>query len=257
MSKKNKPPKSLTVSLKKTGGRNSAGRVTTRHRGGGSRRLYRKVNFGQEKMDVKGKVERIEYDPNRSAHLALLSYQDGGKGYILAPEGLKEGDEVITSQNAPLKPGNRIPLKNIPVGTPVYNISLYPDGPGKMVRAAGTSATILAHEGGYAQIRMPSREIRKINQDCFASIGELSNPEHRYKDLKKAGTARRKGRRPVVRGSAMNPVDHPHGGGEGRAPIGMPHPKTPTGKIARGVKTRRRKNTDKYIIKKRSKKKRK
>ncbi len=233
------------------------GRTTVRARGGGARKIWRKVNYGQEMMDVKGKVKRIDYDPNRSAYLALLEYEDDSLGYIIAPQEIKEGDEVIVSEKAPLKPGNRMRLKNIPVGTQVHNISFQPNGEGKMVRSAGSSATVLAQEGKYTHLKMPSREVRKIGKECFASIGEVSNPEHRYKDDKKAGTTRRKGRRPKVRGKAKNPVDHPHGGGEGGSTIGLKHPKTPTGKPALGVKTRKRKHTDKYIVKRRTKRRKK
>lgn len=217
--------------------------------------MYRVVNFGQEPFNEEGEVVNIEYDPNRSAHIALIKYEGSGFRYILAPQGIKEGDTIIISEEAEIKPGNRMRLKNIPVGTMVHNVALHPDGEGKMVRSAGAGALVLAHEGNMTHLRMPSREVRKVVTDCFATVGELSNPEHRYRDLKKAGTSRRKGRRPAVRGSAMAAVDHPHGGGEGNQPIGMPSPKTPWGKKAIGVRTRRRKNTDRYIIKKRKKKK--
>ena len=255
--KNSRPPRSLTVSLKKSGGRNNDGKMTVRTRGGGKRKLYRKVNFGQEKMGVKGVVKRIDYDPNRTAYLALVEYEDEELGYILAPQGVEVGDEVITDEDVKVKPGNRMPLKNIPVGTEVHNISFNQNGEGKMVRAAGASATVLAQEGKYTHLRMPSKEVRKVNREGFATIGELSNPEHRYKDKGKAGVNRNKGRRPVVRGKAKNAVDHPHGGGEGGSTIGLKHPKTPTGKPAKGVKTRKRKHTDKYIIKRRKKKKKK
>jgi len=250
-------PKKLLTPIKKTGGRSSSGRISVRHKGGGAKRLYRVVSFGQFFLRVPGKVLRIDYDPNRSAHIALISYQNDKKGYILAPKGLKEGDEVLVDDSAEEKPGNRMRLKNISVGRMVHNISLHPDGEGKMARSAGSSALVLAHEGKYTHLRMPSREVRKVHKECFASVGEISNQEHRYKKVGKAGTARKMGRRPTVRGSAMNPVDHPHGGGEGKAPIGMPAPKTPWGKIARGVKTRRRKHTDRYIVRRATKKKKK
>ncbi len=255
--KNSKPPKSLTVSLKKTGGRNNMGKMTVRTRGGGKRKLWRKVNFGQEKMGIRGEVKRIDYDPNRTAYLALIEYEDEEPGYILAAQGLKPGDSVLTDDRTPLGPGNRMKLKNIPIGTQVHNIALNPNGEGKMVRAAGASAVVLAQEGNYTHLKMPSKEIRKVNRECFASIGELSNPEHQYEDKRKAGTNRRKGRRPKVRGKAKNAVDHPHGGGEGGSTIGLKHPKTPTGKPAKGVKTRKRTHTDKYIIKRRGDKKKK
>ncbi len=250
-----KRQKNLVSPLKKKAGRSNQGKITVRHRGGGAKRLYRHVDFGQSVRGVKGKVTRIEYDPNRTADIALVEYENGEKRYLLAPQELKEGDEVITDEKTPIKKGNRLRLKNIPVGTPVYNIALHPDGKGKIVRSAGSSATVLAHEGKVTHLRMPSREVRKVVNQCYASVGEVSRPEHRFRNIKKAGTARKMGRRPVVRGSAMSAVDHPHGGGEGRAPIGMPAPKTPWGKIARGVRTRKRKHTDRYIVKRASKKK--
>ncbi len=251
---KEKPEKNLLVSLKKSTGRGSSGRITVRHRGGGVKRKYRLVDFKRDKIDVPAKVVRFEYDPYRTAFIALVEYSDGEKRYILAPQKIQEGDQIVASLKGEIKPGNRMKLKNIPIGTLIYNVQFEPGRRGGFVRSAGSSAKVLAHEGKYAHLEMPSKEIRKIHKDCFASIGAVSNPEHRYKKIKKAGVVRRKGRRPVVRGSAMNPVDHPHGGGEGRAPIGLKHPKTPWGKIARGVKTRRRKNTNKLIIKRRRKK---
>ncbi len=251
MAKRNKK---LIFSLKRNAGRGNTGRITVRHKGGGVKRLYRKVSFGQEFLNVKGEVIDIEYDPNRSADIALVQYESGDKGYILAPQKIKKGDEIICKETAEIKPGNRMQIKNIPVGTAVYNISLHPDAKGKMVRSAGASAIVLAHEEKSTHLRMPSREIRKVASNCFATVGEISRPEHRYKKIGKAGTSRKMGRRPTVRGSAMSPVAHPHGGGEGRAPIGMPAPKTPWGKIARGVRTRKRKHTDNNIIKRRSKK---
>lgn len=253
--KNSRPPKSLSVSLKNRGGRNNVGRTTVRARGGGSKKIWRKVNFGQEQMNVKGKVQRIDYDPNRTTYLALIKYENGAMGYILAPQNIQPDDEIIIAEKAPKKPGNRMLLQNIPVGTQVHNISLQPGAQGKMVRAAGASATVLAQEGKYTHLRMPSREVRKINNNCFASIGELSNPEHQYKNIGKAGRNRNKGIRPKVRGKAKNPVDHPHGGGEGGSTIGLKHPKTPSGKPALGVKTRKRKDTDRYIIRRRRKKK--
>ena len=252
---KKKPEKSLLVSLKKKGGRGSQGRITVRHRGGGAKRFYRLVDFGQAKIDIPAKVIALEYDPCRSAFIALLQYQDGKKRYVLAPQELKVGDEIIISEKAELKPGNRMRLRNIPVGTLVYNVELEKNRGGVIIRGAGTAAKVLAHEGKYAHLVLPSSEIRKVPIDCFASIGAVSNPEHRYANLGKAGISRHKGRRPHVRGSAMNPCDHAHGGGEGRTGIGMKRPKTPWGKPALGVKTRKKKWTDKLIIKRRKKKK--
>lgn len=254
---KKRPEKNLIKILKKNSGRNAQGRITVRHRGGGFRKYYRIINFGQEKINIPGRVIAIEYDPNRTAFIALVEYQDKKRGYILCPQGLKDGDEILAAEKAPIKIGNRMKLKNIPVGTEIHNISLQPSGKGKIVRSAGTWATVLAHEGNYSNVLMPSKEVRKIHSECFASIGSLSHPEHRFIRIPKAGISRLKGRRPTVRGSAMNPVDHPHGGGEGRTGIGLKHPKTPWGKIALGVKTRRRKTTDQYIIQRRPKKKRK
>jgi len=251
---KKKPERSLLKPLKKKGGRASSGRITVRHRGGGQKRFYRQIEFGQEKLDLSAKVESLSYDPNRTAFLALLVYQDGQKKYILAPQGLKVGDEIIFSEKAPLKPGNRQRLKNIPVGTFVYNIELQPSKGGKIVRGAGTSAQVMAQKAEYTDLKMPSTEIRKTSNECFASIGEVSNPEHRFRKLGKAGTTRHQGRRPRVRGSAMVPADHPHGGGEGKAPIGLKAPKTPWGKLALGKRTRRKKWTDKLIIQRRKKK---
>ncbi len=253
---KEKPEKKLTLSLKKNSGRGNLGRITVRHQGGGVKRRYRIIDFKRNKKDVFAKILRFEYDPYRTAYIALVEYPDGEKKYILAPQKTEEGDSIITSDKAEIKNGNRMKIKNIPVGTSVYNVQYEPERSGGFVRSAGSSAKVLAHEGKYVHIEMPSKEIRKIHKECFASIGAVSNPEHRYKKIKKAGTSRRKGRRPVVRGSAMNPVDHPHGGGEGKAPIGLKHPKTPWGKIARGVKTRKRKNTNKLIVKRRKKKRR-
>ncbi len=251
---KKEPEKSLLVAIKKKAGRASSGRISVRHRGGGVKRLYRIVDFGQEKKDKKGKVVALEYDPNRTAFLALIEYTDGNRRYILAPEELKIGDEIICSDKAEIKIGNRMRLKNIPVGTQVYNIELEPEKGGKTVRAAGTSAKVLAHEGGYTNLKMPSGEIRKIPSECFASIGQVSNRRKRFERLGKAGRKRLKGWRPTVRGTVMNPNDHPHGGGSGKSPIGMKHPKTPWGKPALGVKTRKKKWTDKLIIKRRKKK---
>lgn len=254
---KKKPEKSLLVSLNKTGGRNSTGKITVRHRGGGSRKLYRMVDFGQQKKGVSGEVVAIEYDPNRNANIILMQYESGEKGYLLAPHGIQEGDRILCDETAPVSMGNRMKLKNIPQGTQIYNIELERDRGGIVVRGAGTSAKLLAIEEKYATVELPSSEVRKISEECYASVGTISNPEHRYKKIGKAGRSRLMGRRPQVRGSAMNPVDHPHGGGEGRSPIGLKHPKTPWGKPALGVKTRKKKWTDKLILRRRKKKKRK
>ncbi|MCD6402451.1 50S ribosomal protein L2 [bacterium] len=251
---KKEPEKSLLVPLKKKAGRSSSGRITVRHRGGGVKRLYRILDFGEEKMNIPAKVVALEYDPNRTAYIMLLEYGPSQKCYRIAPHGIKVGDEVICAEKAPIKIGNRMKLKNIPVGTQVYNIELQPGKGGQMVRGAGTAATILAKEGKYCHLEMPSGEVRKVLLECFATIGQVSHPEKRFEKIKKAGSRRRKGWRPTVRGTVMNPRDHPHGGGEGKAPIGLPHPKTPWGKPALGVKTRKRKWTDKYIIKRRKKK---
>lgn len=247
---KKEPEKKLTIYIKKKAGRGAGGKITVRHRAGGAKRLYRLIDFGQEKINQKGRVLALEYDPNRTAYIALVQYENGKKGYILAPEGLKVGDEIITAPEAPILPGNRMKLKNIPVGTFVYNIELVPNKGGKLVRSAGTFAQVLAQEENYTHLKMPSSEIRKVSNECFASVGQVSNPSWRYQKARKAGSKRLKGKRPVVRGSVMNPCDHPHGGGEGKAPIGLKHPKTPWGKPAFGVKTRKKKKwTNKFIIK--------
>jgi len=251
---KKKPEKSLLLKLQQKAGRAHTGRITVRHQGGGEKKLYRLVDFGQEKIDIKARVASLEYDPYRSAFIILLEYEDGDKRYRLAPHDLKVGDNVICQEKTDLKPGHRMKLKNIPVGTMVYNIEIIPGRGGKLVRGAGTAAKILAHEGKYAQIEMPSTEVRQIPQECFATVGTLSRPEYVYMKIGKAGRSRHQGRRPTVRGSAMIPADHPHGGGEGKAPIGLKHPKTPWGKPALGVKTRKRSWTDKYIIQRRRKK---
>lgn len=253
---KKKPEKRLLLTLKKRAGRSRSGRITIRHRGGGAKRRYRIIDWGQQKINIPAKVVALEYDPYRTGFIALLQYEDGEKRYILAPQDLKVGDEVLISEKAEVKPGNRMKLKNIPSGTMVYNIELQPGGGGKMVRSAGAGAKVLAHEGGFSHLKMPSTEIRKVRSECFATVGQVSKSWHRFIKHRKAGDIRHKRRRPQVRGSAMNPVDHPHGhgGGEGKTSIGLPHPKTPWGKIARGVKTRKRKSTQKYIIKRREKK---
>ena len=252
---KKKPEKSLLKVIKRTGGRNASGRITVRHRGGGVKRLYRIVDFRGKKLGQKAKVISLEYDPNRTAYIALLEYPDKSRSYIIAPHGLKIGDEVECAEKTSISLGNRLKLKNIPSGTFIYNIELSPGSGGKIARSAGNSCQVLAQEGKYTILRMPSGEERKVLSECFASIGVVSNPEHRFRKLGKAGRSRLKGRRPVVRGSAMNPCDHPHGGGEGRSPIGLRHPKTPSGKPALGVKTRKKKKwTNKLIIKRRKKK---
>lgn len=246
----------MVIKLKQRAGRNSSGKITVRHRGGGVKRLYRLVDFKQTRLDDPAKILRFEYDPYRTANIVLIEYQNGDISYILAPQGLKEGDTIVTSETAEIKTGNRTKIKNIPIGTMVYNIELKPGRGGQFIRSAGSGAKVTAQEKNYTTIEMPSKEIRKVYGECFASIGMISNPEHRYKKIKNAGVSRRLGRRPRVRGSAMNPVDHPHGGGEGRTGIGMPAPKTPWGKPARGVKTRKRKSTNYLIIERRRKKKR-
>ena len=254
---KKRPEKSLIRIKKKTAGR-SHGKITVRHRGGGVKRFIRLIDFKRKKYDIPARVEAIEYDPNRSAYIALIKYKDGEKSYILAPEGLKIGDSLISSKNKiEFKIGNRMPLKFIPPGFFVYNLELTPGRGGVIGRSAGVKIQLLTIEGKEALLKLPSGEIRKVPSDCQASIGSLSNPEHRYRILKKAGRARHMGWRPEVRGKAMNPPDHPHGGGEGHPPIGLVHPKTPWGKPALGVKTRKKRWSDKLIIKRRSKKKRK
>lgn len=245
---KKEPEKGLLLTLKKRAGRNRSGKITVRHRGGGVKRLYRKIEFGQRRLATKAKVQAIEYDPYRTAFLALIEYPDKQRKYILAPQDLKIGDEVIFSEKVPLSPGNRMKLKNIPIGTLVHNIELSPGRGGRLVRSAGTGAKMMGLEGKYAHLKMPSGETRKVLAEGFASLGIVSNAEHRYEKIGKAGRARRRGKRPQVRGAAMAPVSHPHGGGEGRAPIGLKKPKTPWGKPALGVRTRKRKGTDKFII---------
>lgn len=252
---KDEPEKSLAVPLKKHAGRNFQGRITVRHRGGGHKRLYRIIDFKRrDKERIPAKVISIEYDPNRTARIALLQYADGEKRYILAPLGLQVGDVVMSGPQAEIKVGNALPLANIPVGTLVHNVELYPGHGGQLARAAGAAAQLLGKEEGYAILRLPSGEIRKVRLECYATIGQVGNLEHANIKLGKAGRKRWLGIRPTVRGSAMSPRDHPHGGGEGRAPIGLPYPKTPWGKHALGKKTRRNKATDKYIIQRRQKK---
>jgi len=246
------PEKSLLKYVRRDVGRGSSGRITVRHKGGGVKKMYRIIEFSQTKINAPAKVIALEYDPNRTAFIALIEYADKTKQYIIAPQDLKVGQEIIFSENASLNPGNRIKLKNIPVGTAVYNIELESGKGGKIVRSAGSSAQVLAHDGEYTNLKMPSTEIRMIKGECFASIGMVSNPENRFYRTGKAGINRHRGIRPTVRGSAMNPVDHPHGGGEGRQPIGLKHPKTPQGKPALGVKTRNvKKWSNKLIIQRR------
>ncbi|GBD09617.1 50S ribosomal protein L2 [Candidatus Thermoflexus japonica] len=253
---RDEPEKSLVVPLKKHAGRNFQGRITVRHRGGGHKRLYRIIDFKRrDKEGIPARVISIEYDPNRTARIALLQYADGEKRYILAPLGLQVGDVVMSGPQAEIRVGNAMPLANIPVGTLVHNVELYPGHGGQIARAAGAVAQLLGKEEGYAILRLPSGEIRKVRLECYATIGQVGNLEHANIRLGKAGRKRWLGIRPTVRGSAMSPRDHPHGGGEGRAPIGLPYPKTPWGKHALGKKTRRNKATDKYIIQRRQKKK--
>lgn len=246
---KKTPDKALVTSMKKQSGRNARGTITVRHRGGGSKRMYRQVDFKQKKYDVEAIVRAIEYDPNRSAFLALICYIDGVKSYIIAPSGLNVGEKIIFSEEAPLRVGNRTQLAHIPVGTEVHNVELFPGKGGQAIRSAGSAGQVLAVEDTYALIRMPSTEVRKVHKTCFASLGRVSNEAHMLENIGKAGRNRHKGKRPAVRGSAMNPVDHPHGGGEGRQPIGLKYPKTPWGKPALGKKTRKRKKqSNKFIV---------
>lgn len=249
------PEKSLLAPLKKKAGRNNQGKVTVRHRGGGHKRRYRIIDFKRDKYGVPAKVSTIEYDPNRTARIALLTYADGEKRYILAPDGLSVGDRVMSGPEAEIRLGNALPIYRIPLGTQVHNIELQPGKGGQLVRSAGTWAQLLAKEGDYAQLRLPSGEVRLINQNCLATIGQVGNSEHSNITLGKAGRKRWLGIRPSVRGSAMDPKSHPHGGGEGAAPIGMPGPKTPWGKPALGAKTRRNKRTNKYIVRDRRRRK--
>ncbi len=251
--KKAKPERSLTEVLKKNSGRNSYGRITVRHRGGGNRRKYRIIDFKRDKVDVEATVLRIEYDPNRSAYIALVEYTDGERRYILAPEELKAGDKILSSAKADIKPGNCLPISEIPVGTVIHNIELYPGKGAQLVRSAGAAAQLMAKEGKLAQVRLPSGETRYVRIDCCATIGQVGNIKHENVKIGKAGRKRHMGWRPTVRGSAMNPVDHPHGGGEGKAPVGRPGPVTPWGKPAMGYKTRKTKNrTEKFIVKHRN-----
>jgi large subunit ribosomal protein L2 len=248
---KKEPEKSLIVPLKKKGGRSNQGRISVRHRGGGAKRMLRLIDFKRDKIGIPGIVAAIEYDPNRSAHIALIQYSDDEKRYILAPLGLKVGDTVVSGPDAEAKPGNALPLNAIPSGTFIHNIELHRGRGGQIVRSAGAVAQLMAKEGSYVLVRLPSGELRRIHGECWATIGQIGNIDHSGVSLGKAGRSRWLGKRPVVRGSAMSPRDHPHGGGEGRAPIGLPGPKTPWGKPAFGVRTRRRKVSDGMIVKRR------
>ncbi len=252
---KTKPERSLTTSLKKHAGRNSYGRITVRHQGGGVRRKYRIIDFKRKKIDVPATVVAIEYDPNRSANIALIQYEDNEKAYILAPEGLKVNDKVMSGVNADIKPGNCLPISAIPVGTVIHCIELKPGKGAQMVRSAGNGAQLMAKEGKYAHVRLPSSEMRLVSVDCKATIGQVGNSEHENIKLGKAGRSRWLGKRPEVRGSVMNPNDHPHGGGEGKSPVGRPGPVTPWGKPALGYKTRNNKKaSSKFIVKRRNSK---
>jgi large subunit ribosomal protein L2 len=251
---KERPQKHLLKPLRSKAGRNFSGRITVRHQGSGVKKMYRVVDFGQEKFGLVGSVLALEYDPNRTAYLALVQYSDGSKRYVLAADGMKAGSEIICTDEAAIKIGNRVMLKNVPIGIEVCNVELEAGKGGKMVRSAGSTARVMANEGGFVQLQMPSKEIRRVPDKCFATIGKISHPEYRFENLRTAGAMRRKGVRPRVRGSAMNPPDHPHGGGEGRTGIGLRHAKTPWGKPAMGVRTRNRnKWTSKLIVKRRAK----
>ena len=252
---KKSPERSLLATLNKNAGRNSYGRITVRHRGGGNRRKYRIIDFKRNKDGMPATVIGIEYDPNRSANIALIQYEDGTKAYIIAPQGLTDGDVVISGEGADIKPGNALFIRDIPVGTLIHNIELYPGKGGQLVRSAGNSAQLMAKEGDYAQVRLPSGEVRMIRMECKATIGIVGNQQHENISIGKAGRKRHMGWRPTVRGVVMNPNDHPHGGGEGKSPIGRPAPVTPWGKPALGLKTRKKKNkTDKFIVKRRNSK---
>jgi large subunit ribosomal protein L2 len=250
---KSKPERALTTSLRKKGGRNNTGRVTVRHRGGGHKRRYRIIDFKRNKFDSRAEVIAIEYDPNRSARIALVQYEDGEKRYIIAPLGMKVGQVIANGENAELRPGNAMPLREIPTGTVVHNIELRPGKGAQMARAAGTSAQVIAKEGNYVTLRLPSGEYRKVLEGCMATIGPVGNAEHGNVSLGKAGRSRWLGWRPTVRGTAQDPASHPHGGGEGRSGIGMKAPKTPWGKPALGVRTRKNKRTDAFIVRRRGK----
>ena len=252
ITKGNKPEKSLTVTAKKNSGRNNQGRITVRHKGGGVKRKYRIIDFKRNKLDIPGKVASIEYDPSRTANIALINYVDGEKRYILAPKNLKVGDQIIAGEAADIKPGNALPIMSIPVGTLVHNIELRPGKGGEIARSAGTSAQILGRETDYVLVRLSSGEQRKVLGTCMATVGEVGNEDSSLVKIGKAGRKRHMGIRPTVRGSAMNPNDHPHGGGEGRAPVGRKSPMTPWGKPALGVKTRKNKQTNKFILRRRN-----
>ncbi|MCL6471733.1 MAG: 50S ribosomal protein L2 [Firmicutes bacterium] len=245
---KKEPEKSLTVALNKKSGRNNNGRITTRHQGGGHKRRYRLIDFKRNKYGIPGRVDSIEYDPNRSARIALIQYADGEKRYILAPIDLKVGNTIMSGPDADIRVGNALPLRRIPLGTVVHNIELTPGKGGQMARSAGTSAQVMAKEGNYAHLRLPSGEVRMVHLDCYATVGQVGNAEHELISIGKAGRSRWLGKRPAVRGTAMNPVDHPHGGGEGKATPGR-HPVTPWGKPTLGYRTRGKKPSDKYIVK--------
>jgi large subunit ribosomal protein L2 len=249
---KSKPERSLVVSLGRHAGRNNLGRIMVRHQGGGNRTLVRIIDYKRAKRDIPAKVAAIEYDPNRTSRLALLVYADGVKTYIVAPLGLKVGDVVIAGSQAEIKPGNSLPISSIPIGTLVHNIELKPNKGGQLARSAGSAAQLLAKEGNYAQLRLPSGEVRLVRQECYATIGQVGNLDHSNVKLGKAGRKRHMGIRPTVRGTAMSPRDHPHGGGEGRQPTGMPGPKSPWGRPTRGYKTRRNKQSNQYIVRRRT-----
>jgi large subunit ribosomal protein L2 len=251
---KKEPEKSLLAPLKSKAGRNAQGRITVRHQGGGAKRKYRIIDFKRNKDGVPAKVASIEYDPNRSANIALLNYADGEKRYIISPNGLKVGDTIVSGEGADIKVGNALQLKDIPVGTVIHNIELYPGRGGQLVRSAGNSAQLMAKDGNFVQVRLPSGEVRMIRSECKATIGQVGNIDHENITIGKAGKSRHLGIRPTVRGSVMNPVDHPHGGGEGRAPIGRPSPVTPWGVPTLGYKTRKKnKKSDQYIVRRRTK----
>lgn len=250
---KGKPEKKLTEGLTKSGGRNNTGHITSYNRGGGHKRRYRMIDFKRRKFDMEATVLRLEYDPNRTAHIALVEYTDGERAYILAPQRLNAGDKIIAAEKADVKPGNAMPLKNMPVGTIIHNIEMKPGKGGQMIRSAGAYAQLVGRDQGYAQIKLASGELRVVRGECMASVGAVSNPDHSNTNKGKAGRSRWLGRRPSVRGVAMNPIDHPHGGGEGRTSGGR-HPVTPWGKSTKGKKTRKNKATDKYIIRRRKKK---
>ena len=251
---RSRPERSLVVGLRKRAGRNNEGRVTVRHRGGGNKRLYRVIDFKRNKIGIPGRVASIEYDPNRSARIALVVYADGEKRYILAPLDLKVGAQLLAGPTAEMRVGNALPLRNIPLGTMIHNIEMYPGRGGQMVRSAGAAAQVMAKEGAYVTVRLPSGEIRRVLTECMATIGQVGNTDHANINYGKAGRKRWLGWRPTVRGVAMDPNSHPHGGGEGRSPVGMPGPKTPWGKPALGYRTRVNKRTDQYIVRRRSKK---